>query len=389
MQKWENMIAKVQRGELLLRSDKCDFYQNLTPFTTVEEFKPYRKELEEQHKSYFRFKRKQRAVAEYLLSLAQQSKGVAYPSRETIAKETNVSLGCVDDFIAYAKENMNMIVLPTFGAKKQRQSGQAHNVYIFVPKAISEPVLQTNEEPKEPEIAMTEDVSDDQDIKSFDSKDLYYYSIKNNNSITTDVADTHKSKLHIHSLVKANHFPRELVESLRGFSPQKVYHIVKRILGALNSIGAEFKAYSAIILKIVRKAVKMNPNEFKKNITSYVCFEVKRQIKAVMKWEENQVKEAEYHTEMENEEPISFEESQQQMFDIVKKAKERQRMEKINLWFSEFRKISSDFSSIQHVIEKVVLEFGILRNQASSLVYQAIGPISVMPTEEEMDEMPY
>lgn len=399
---WKELISKIQSKELQLLSGKNQMYKHLSAFKNRDEmFENYRRTLLTFSEIFYQkegFKRIYKALFEHGINQL----GVSYGRRKYFAEKADVSESYFDKFVAWAKENIGLIVLPTFGKKNKRKGkgGQAHNVYVFAPMSglLELPEMnsenrqgntkvQSEESPITPYVSSSEEAFDGVDKGFEKGPDIFNYP-KDNSNTTTSVAITNHSNLHIHNLAKANHFPRELVESLRGFSPQKVYHIVKRVLGALKAIGAEFKVYSNVVLKIVRKAVKMNPNEFKKNITSYICFEIKRQVKAVMKWEENQVKEAEYYTDLEAEELIPFEELQQKMFQTMEKAIERQRMEKIRLWFGEFRKNSSDFSSIEHAIEKVVLEFGVLRNQASLLVHKAIGPISVMPTKEEMDEMP-
>lgn len=132
----------------------------------------------------------------------------------------------------------------------------------------------------------------------------------------------------------------------------------------------------------------MNPNEFKKNITSYICFEIKRQVKSVMKWEENQVKEAEYYTELEAEELIPFEELQQEMFGTMEKAIKRQRIEKIRRWFGEFKENLSEYGSFECVVDKVAITFGVYNHTAYSWVTEAIGSVP-SATKEEMDGMPY
>lgn len=396
------LISKIQSKELQLLSGKNQMYKHLSAFKNRDEmFENYRRTLLTFSEIFYQkegFKRIYKALFEHGINQL----GVSYGRRKYFAEKANVSESYFDKFVSWAKENIGLIVLPTFGKKNKRKGkgGQAHNVYVFSPVSgllelpeVNSETRQDNTKVQPEESSTTSNVSSHEEAfdgtdKGFEKGSYIFNYPKDNSNTTTSVANTNHSDLHIHNLAKANHFPRELVESLRGFSPQKVYHIVKRVLGALKTIEAEFKAYSNVVLKVVRKAVKMNPNEFKKNITSYICFEIKRQVKSVMKWEENQVKEAEYYTELESEELIPFEELQQEMFGTMEKAIKRQRIEKIRRWFGEFKENLSDYGSFECVVDKVAITFGVYNHTAYSWVTEAIGSVP-SATKEEMDGMPY
>jgi hypothetical protein len=116
----------------IVHAGNLNEYKSLAKFETLDAFNEHYRKLTYKYAELLDTKPSYKKILSALFKLAKDTCGVAFPKRETLAKEAGCSTRSVDNFIKDASM-FGIEIVKAVGKSGKRLGGWAHNVFVFGP----------------------------------------------------------------------------------------------------------------------------------------------------------------------------------------------------------------------------------------------------------------
>lgn len=368
--------------EYAIKAGNMNDYESLSQFDTLEAFNEHYRKLTYTFAELLDQKPTFKSIISTLFKLAAKTKGVAFPTRQTLAKLAGCSLRSVDNFIKDAS-TFGIKIEKAHGRKGKRFGGYAHNVFVFGPvegllelpskkksdsfsdndcDASCKPSLQPVEEvgSLEPQAIEAENNLPKQDSFNQDFPTELNNNNSNSNKENNSVSEVEK-EINIEEQARIHRLPIDLLHKLKPYiGIEESIKVAKGIRGAIRKLGKKLDDVMDFVIAAIDRAVyKQKQGTIKTTFGACVV----GILKGIIADEQKELRE--FFT------PILRVAKEKEMIRRIK------RNAGIRSKFEEYKRHTSEIEAFEMIVQELRLE-GVFN--ARTLVVQAIG---YEPQEDE------